>query len=76
MYQPEAKYLCGEIIQKGDHIKYDEENGIVDFIVTSDNPQWESYWKDLGEGVMLLLPTFGSLYVPTGDKELVFVSRG
>jgi hypothetical protein len=69
------KYATGQIILCGDLIKYDGENGEVDFIITNDSPDWLSYWNELGEGVMLKVPSFGSVYVPFTDEDLEFISR-
>jgi hypothetical protein len=69
------KYLSGEKILKRDHIKYDGENGEVDFTITEDSPDWDSYWCDLDVGVMLKVPSFGLVYVPFDDEHLKFISR-
>ena len=71
----DPKYSSGEIIIRGDRIKYNGENGEVDFIITEESPDWDSYWHNLGEGVMLKVPSFGSVYVPFSDEELDFISR-
>lgn len=63
------------MILKGDQIKYDGENGEVDYTITEDSPDWDSYWDDLGVGVMLKVPSFGLVYVPFEDEHLEFVSR-
>jgi signal peptidase I len=75
MRAKEPKYSSGEIILRGDRIRYNGENGEVDFIITEESPDWDSYWHDLGEGVMLKVPSFGSVYVPFLDGELEFISR-
>jgi hypothetical protein len=69
------QYSTGEIIQPRDCITLDDESGTVEFVVTQDHPEWKSYWKDLGPGVMPV-PSFGSVYVPFDDEDLSFISRG
>ncbi len=71
----EPKYRSGEKIVAGDNINYSGENGYVDFVVTQEYPNWETYWKDLGQGAMLSVPSFGSVYVPFDDGDLIFISR-
>jgi hypothetical protein len=71
----EPKYLSGELILSGDQIKYDGEDGEVEFTITKESSDWDSYWDKLGEGVMLKVPSFGSVYVPFHDEDLEFVSR-
>lgn len=75
MAKTTPKYLSGEKILRGDHIKYDGENGEVEFTITEESPDWDSFWCDLDVGVMLKVPTFGSVYVPFIDEHLEFVSR-
>ena len=69
------KYRSGEKIVAGDNINYSGENGTVDYVVTKEYPNWETYWKDLGPGAMLSVPSFGSVYVPFDDEDLFFISR-
>jgi hypothetical protein len=71
----EPKYLTGEIILSGDRIKYDGEMGEVDFTITRESNDWDTYWNQLGEGVMIKVPSFGSVYVPFSDEDLEFISR-
>ena len=37
------KYSSGEIILSRDHIKYDSEDGEVEYTVTKESPEWDSY---------------------------------
>lgn len=48
---------------------------MVDFVIIDQSPDWNSYWNKLGQGVMLKVPSFGSVYVPFEDEGLEFVSR-
>ena len=50
-------------------------SGKVDFIVTTESPQWEEYWKDLGEGIMLEGPDFGRIFTKFNDLDVEFVGR-
>ncbi|MEN8188440.1 MAG: hypothetical protein ABFS19_01240 [Thermodesulfobacteriota bacterium] len=76
MSTAEPIYSSGETILSGDHITFEGESGLVEYVITPDHPQWDSYWKDLGTGVMLSVPSFGSVYVPFDDNGLLFISRG
>lgn len=71
----EPKYLTGETILSGDIIEYDGEMGEVDFTITKDSQDWDTYWNKLGEGVMLKVPSFGSVYIPFLDEDLKLISR-
>ncbi len=51
-----------------------EPTGVVEFVITSDHEDWETYWRDLEEGAMLLHPDYGRIYVPIG--LLGFIKRG
>lgn len=75
MISIEPKYSTGEIILSGDRIKYEGEMGEVDFTITRESNDWYTYWNELGEGVMLKVPSFGSVYVPFSDEDLEFISR-
>ncbi len=75
MNQNIPKYLTGQTVLSGDLIKYSGEDGVVDFVITNQSPDWDSYWNELGQGIMLKVPSFGSVYVPFEDEELEFVSR-
>ncbi len=68
-------YPSGEEIIIGDKIKFSGEEGQVEFVVTANYPNWDTYWKDLGQGVMLAVPSFGSVYAPFNDGDLEFISR-
>ena len=69
-------YQSGEAICVGDIVKLGDHEGVVEEIITCQSDDWEQYWKNLGEGVMLKSPTFGRVYVELHDTELVFVRRG
>jgi hypothetical protein len=75
MSDKSPKYLSGEMILKGDHINYNGESGEVDYTITDESRDWDSYWSELGVGVMLKVPSFGSVYVPFEDEDLEFISR-
>jgi hypothetical protein len=70
------EYRTGEAIRKGDRVRLAEWDGIVEFIITKQSPGWDDYWSELGEGVMLQGPKFGSLYTHFNDEDLEFVGRG
>ncbi len=68
-------YMYGETILPGYKILFGDWEGRVDFVMTSNWSGWGDYCKELGEGVMLSGKTFGSLYTPFDNEDLVFVSR-
>ena len=75
MDHEKPKYSSGELILQGDKITFNDEKGFVEFVVTSEHSQWETYWKNLGSGIMLSVPSFGSVFISMDDDELSFVSR-
>jgi hypothetical protein len=68
------QYRTGEVIMKGDHVRLDILDAIVDFIMTPNASGWDK-WSEFGEGVMLDRPDGGNLYVRLDYEELTFVSR-
>ena len=74
------KYQSGEAIQKGDHIRYHGEIGVVEFVaerITGDAAlDW--YVQEFGSGVMLLVNPFGRVFISDlpNDEDLAFVARG
>lgn len=75
MKSSSPKYSISESIQSGDNIKYAGETGTVDLVITNKAEDWDTYWKELGEGVMLKVPSYKNVYVPFDDEDLEFVSR-
>jgi hypothetical protein len=63
-------YTSGEDIRPGDDILYHGERGKVEFVAVPD----EQY----GSGCMLLVPSFGRVFVatPGQDEVLEFLERG
>ena len=74
------KYQTGEAIQKGDHICYNGEIGVVEFVaehITGDAAlDW--YVQEFGSGVMLLVSPFGRIFISdlANDDDLELVARG
>lgn len=60
-----------------DNVKYDNENEneIIEDIITENSPDWEDYWKKLGTDVMIKCLKYGRVFVKLKDEDLVFVSR-
>jgi hypothetical protein len=71
------KYRSGEEIKAGDRILYNFEPGKIDFVTTLEDPQYAWYVEQHGGGCMILVASFGSLFVndPQDDEDLEFVSR-
>jgi len=68
-------YQTGELILPGDEVLIGEWDGTVEFVITSASPDWNSYWKELGEGVMLKGEAFSTLYTRFDDDDLRFIKR-
>jgi hypothetical protein len=68
-------YLNGEPVREGDSVRIGQWEGLVESIITSDSVDWEDYWQDRGEGVMLTGPAFGRLYTKFHDEDLVLLGR-
>ena len=69
------KYSSGEKIDIGDLVRYDESEGTIELIVTPESPDWESYWHELGQGVMVKCPKYGRVFVPFDDEHLEFIKK-
>ena len=69
------KYSSGETIQAGDRVTYDDDEMIVEDIITEEDLQWDSYWSKFGTGIMLRNATMGRLYAAFNDEHLFFVGR-
>ena len=69
-------YPTGEAVLAGDAVRYLEELGIVEMVVTvgmKGSPAWHLQSSPKG-GVMLVIPSFGRVFVERTD-DLCFVSR-
>ena len=69
-------YPTGEAILAGDAVRYLEELGIVEMVVTvgiQGPPAWHLQSSPTG-GIMLAIPSFGRVFVERTD-DLYFVSR-
>ena len=73
------RYRSGEPIQSNDRITYNDEPGTVEFVATTGVPGYEWFVEQYPPhgGVMLLVPSFGRLFISelADDEDLVFVSR-
>ena len=73
------KYQTGEAIQKGDHIRYHGEIGVVEFVaerITGDTAlNW--YVQEFGGGAMLVVAPFGRVFISdlANDEDLELVAR-
>ena len=73
-----VSYPTGEIIQKGDRIRYAGGSGIVEFVADPDVADPEAAdFLDQAEGCLILTEKFGSIFLeaPHDDGALEFVSR-
>jgi hypothetical protein len=76
----DVKYATGEVARKGDRVRYQREEGEVEFVVAgrTGDPEMDWFIDEYPEGgVMLLLKSFGRLFLETQflDEDLEFVSR-
>ena len=71
-------YTSGEDIRPGDYILYHGERGKVEFVAIPDDPNTDWYLQQYGSGCMILVPSFGRVFVVTLDKDedLEFPERG
>jgi hypothetical protein len=73
-----VSYPTGEVIHKGDRIRYAGGSGIVEFVSDPDvaNPETADF-LDQAHGCLILTEKFGSLFLgaPQDDGALEFVSR-
>ena len=72
------KYQSGEEVRAGDNILYHGEAGRVEFVAMADDPETNWYVEQCGGGCMLLVPSFGRVFLnqTDGDEDLEFVCRG
>lgn len=70
-------YPTGELVQKGDRIRYGGSEGVVEFIAFDDDPETDWYAERFGGGCMIHTEAFGSIFLrSTDDKEdLELLSR-
>lgn len=70
-------YQSGQLVLKGDRIRYHGEPGEVEFIAEEGDPEGDWYMQEFGAGCMITAAGFGSVFVSsTSDNEhLEFVAR-
>jgi hypothetical protein len=71
-------YASGEDIHPGDNILYHGERGKVEFVAVPGDPKTDWYVEQYGSGCMLLVPSFGRVFLatPDNDEDLEFLERG
>jgi hypothetical protein len=74
------KYMAGEDVRKGDHVRFHGELGRVEFVAESsvDDPETAWYVKEFGGGVMILEPKVSGrafLHETDTDEDLILISR-
>lgn len=73
-----VSYPTGEIIQKGDRIRYAGGSGIVEFVADPDvaTPETADFLEEV-QGCLILTEKFGSIFLeaPHDEGALEFVSR-
>ena len=71
-------YASGEIIQKGDRVRYAGGSGIVEFVADPEvsDPETADF-VDQPAGCMILTEKFGNIFLdaPQDDGALQFVAR-
>jgi hypothetical protein len=72
-------YPSGEIVQKGDRIRYAGGSGVVEFVADPDasDPEAAYFVDEFGGGCMILTERFGRIFLeaPQDDGGLEYVSR-
>jgi hypothetical protein len=75
----ELAYWSGEIVKKGDRIRYGGGSGIVELVADPDvsDPETRYYVDEYGGGCMLLTELFGRVFIdnPREAEDLQFVAR-
>ena len=75
----EFRYSSGDVILKGDCIRYAGGDAVVEFVADPDvsSPEADDYVDEFGGGCMILTERFGRVFVdaPHDDEALEFVSR-
>jgi hypothetical protein len=71
-------YSSGEAIEPGDHITYHGERGKVELVALPEDQNTMWYIEHHGTGCMLLVPSFGRVFVTEtdADEDLAFLARG
>ena len=71
-------YSSGEDIHPGDKILYHGERGKVEFVAVPGDPKTDWYIEQYGNGCMILVPSFGRVFLatPDEDEDLEFLERG
>jgi hypothetical protein len=69
------RYLSGEEVKAGDHVRYAGEVGRIEFVAEPGRPETGWYFEQCGAGCMILAPSYGRVF-DQPDKDLEFVSRG
>jgi hypothetical protein len=74
------KYQTGEAIQKGDHIRYHGETGVVEFVAESisGDAALDWYVQEFGGGAMVVVAAFGRVFISDldNDEDLELIARG
>jgi hypothetical protein len=72
-------YASGEIVRKGDRIRYAGERGEVEFVADPDVLDAATAWfvEQFGAGCMITTQKWGSIFLNATEQEedLEFVSR-
>jgi hypothetical protein len=74
------RYVSGETVNAGDHLRYHNEPGRVDFVVSERTGDSASDWyvDEYGGGLMMTVENYGSVFLPGTEigEDLEFVARG
>ena len=68
-------YQSGGEIQAGDRILYHGEPGQVEFVAERGDQETGWYVEQFGGGCMVLVPSFGRVFVSKAEADLEFVAR-
>lgn len=75
----EFRYASGDIVKKGDCVRYAGGDAVVEFVADPDLSDFDTdyFIDEFGGGCMILTERFGRVFVdaPHDDGALEFVSR-
>jgi hypothetical protein len=75
MIDPSTRYLSGEEIRAGDHIRLAGRMGYIEFVLGPDTDPSDWYKTEFGKGFMLNAEGMGNVFMRESDEDLEFIRR-
>ena len=73
------RYTSGDIVQRGDYVRYRGEQGRVEFVAAEQSGDAATDWyiEEYGGGVMMNVEGYGSVFLPGNeiDEELELIDH-